>query len=110
LIVELVLLGRLLGVKVPILDSSGNVERQDRRLQQQDGTPSRRSPLFEIADVVVRLDYVAGGGVNSYLPNQWLRIVPVSLLLGLDSLLTPPPPMTLRQRRTKSHRHHVFLF
>jgi len=56
------------------------------------GTPSRRSPLFEIADVVVRLDYVAGGGVNSYLANQWLRIVPVSLLLGLDWSLTPPPP------------------
>jgi len=65
LIVELVLAGRLLGVKVPILDSSGNVERQDSRLQQQDGAPSRRSSLLEIAGVLMRLDHVAGVIVNA---------------------------------------------
>jgi hypothetical protein len=53
------------GVKVPILDSNGNVERQDRRLQQQDGTPSRRSPLFELAIVLVRFDHVVRLIVNA---------------------------------------------
>jgi hypothetical protein len=47
-----------------------------------------RSRLLEVADVLMRFDHVASW------ENYWLPVVPELPVVGLDSPVTPPPPLT----------------